>query len=253
MFKIGISSSFFHHDITRPIFKGKRLLYTEESMVHYVMDTGNFPILIPTTNNNLSVSDIVTEIDGLVLQGGSDVSPKSYNETPMRPEWSGDYFRDRYEIELIQECNKQNKPIFGICRGMQIINVAYGGSIYQDINTQNKDAIIHRDWDIYDQLFHEINIEDNSILKGLVQKDIARVNSIHHQAIKELGENLVIEAVSSSDGIVEAIRLESDSIFVYGVQWHPEFIERNGRTLLDPSFLLKYFFNQIKQRKENIC
>ncbi len=245
MLKIGISSCFFHPDITRPIFKGKRLLYMEERMTHYVMGTGNFPILMPTSNDNLKIDDMVQEIDGLVLHGGSDVSPRSYGETPLKPEWSGDYFRDVYETELIQECIKQKKPILGICRGIQLINVAFGGTLYQDIQTEKPDAIIHRNWDIYEGLTHEITFHKNSTLADFAK---TRVNSIHHQAIKVLGKNLVIEAISSSDGIIEAIRLDSDKSFVYGVQWHPEFQDIEDKTLLDQNIILNLFLDEVKKR-----
>ncbi|MCB1189378.1 MAG: gamma-glutamyl-gamma-aminobutyrate hydrolase family protein [Leptospiraceae bacterium] len=245
MLKIGISSCFFHPDITRPIFKGKRLLYIEECMTHYVMGTGNFPILIPTLNENLKVSDLVREIDGLVLHGGSDVSPISYGETPLKPEWSGDYFRDVYETKLLRECIKQNKPVLGICRGIQLVNVAFGGTLYQDIETEKPDAIIHRNWDIYENLVHEITFQKDSILNyGIVQ-----VNSVHHQAIKLLGNNLVVEAISSSDGIIEAIRTDSHTSFVYGIQWHPEFQDKEDKSLFNRDIIFNLFLDEVKKNK----
>ena len=106
--------------------------------------------------SSVRVSDYVKEIDGLVLQGGADVSPISYGETPSRPEWSGDRVRDLYEMELFWECVVQGKPVLGICRGLQLINVALGGSLYQDIATEHPDAISHVDPVLYDQHRHAV-------------------------------------------------------------------------------------------------
>ncbi len=226
--KIGLSACFFHADPKRPVFKGKTLLYLEESMAHWVMSAGALVYLIPSppgtpTSSLIDVNALVNELDGLVLQGGSDVSPKSYGETPLKPEWSGDYVRDCYEIALVKEFATQKKPILGICRGLQLLNVCYGGTLYQDIATQNPSAITHRDWEIYDTLFHSIKIESGSGLATLYPGvSRAQVNSVHHQSIKDLAPGFAVEARSVSDGIIEAIRHQSDAN-IFGVQWHPEF------------------------------
>src|SRR6185503_4795788 len=161
------------------------------------------------------------------------MSPRSYGESPLNPLWAGDEFRDQYEIELFHEFVTQGKPVFGICRGHQVINVALGGSLYQDIATQCPDTGTHRDEHKYDQCFHEVRILPNTWLARLYpQQQVVRINTIHHQAIKALGEGLVVEAMSEPDGIVEAIRWEGHS-FVVGVQWHPEFMDPNDKALLD--------------------
>src|SRR5438874_8910440 len=120
--KIGISASFFHGDPTRPIFKGKTLLYLEESLAHWVMSVGAFPYLIPSRYNDAPVrlNDLIADLNGLILQGGSDLSPKSYGEKPLKPEWSGDEIRDRYEIELLKAFMSAKKPVLGVCRGLQL-------------------------------------------------------------------------------------------------------------------------------------
>ena len=247
--KIGLSSCFFHADPKRAIFKGKTLLYFEQSMSHWLMRERALVFLIPAPEQGSPVSlhDLVSEMDALVLQGGSDVSPRSYGEKALKPEWEGDYIRDQYEIALTREFMEQEKPVLGICRGAQLLNVAFGGTLYQDIGTQVQGARVHRDWEIYDQNFHNIQMETGSILQTLYPTlPTAKVNSIHHQAIKDLGKGLKIEAKSTDDGIVEAIR-HTGSPFVYAVQWHPEFHSREDKTLLDSTPILKRFMEEVRK------
>ncbi len=254
--RIGVSASFFHPDPDRKIFKGKRLLYLEEELVHWVMSAGALPVMVPTSAGSISPDDIVHELDGLVLQGGSDVSPESYGETPLRPEWSGDRFRDLYEQALIFACFRRNVPVFGVCRGLQILNVACGGSLYQDIALQVPGAREHRNGDIYDRLRHVVQFEPGSRLAAMYPGPQGEIISIHHQAIKDLGEGLVVEARSVEDGIIEAIRLVRDPAggevapYACGVQWHPEFQKLHETHLLDPAPLLQEFFAEARRRRE---
>jgi putative glutamine amidotransferase len=252
MLKIGLSACFFHADPERAIFKGKTLQYVEQSMAHWIMREGALVFMIPNPEQGPGVKfrDLVGEMDALVLQGGSDVSPKSYGEKALKPEWEGDYIRDQYEIALTREFMAQNKPVLGVCRGAQLLNVAFGGTLYQDIGAQVEGARNHRDWEIYDQNFHEIRIEEGSILKNLFpSQSTAKVNSIHHQAIKDLGKDLKVEARSTDDGIVEAIRY-TGSPFVYAVQWHPEFHAREDRSLLDSTPILNKFMEEVRKRSK---
>ncbi len=248
LLKIGLSACFFHHDETRPIYKGKRLMYIEESMAHYVSAEGALPLMIPT-EYRLSVDEMVDEIDGLLLQGGSDVSPKSYDEEPIKPEWGGDWHRDQYEIRLINECIKQKKPVLGICRGLQILNVALGGTLYQDINHQVENTIVHRDWHQYDRLHHDVNFSEGSLLEELYQISSGTIISIHHQAIKDLGKGLVVEATSSEDQIIEAIRHVDEENFIYAVQWHPEFQQEEDYHLISNIPLMRHFLDKARARK----
>ena len=170
MLKIGLSACFFHADPKRAIFKGKTLQYLEQSMAHWMMREGALVFLIPNPEPGSSVKlrDLVAQMDGLVLQGGSDVCPKSYGEKALKPEWEGDYIRDQYEIALTREFMTQDKPVLGVCRGAQLLNVAFGGTLYQDIETQVEGARNHRNWEIYDQNFHEIRIEEGTLLNDSI-------------------------------------------------------------------------------------
>lgn len=255
--RIAFSSCFFHSDPLRPIFKGKTLQYLEQSIGQWVMGRGALAYLIPSAPEKgpLTLHDLVADFDGLVLQGGSDVSPKHYGETPLKPEWAGDYIRDLYEIELVKLFQSMKKPVLGICRGAQLINVALGGSLYQDIATQLPGSLDHRNWEIYDRNFHDVIFEPGSDLsKWYPGKTRAKINTIHHQALREIGKGLVVEA-KAPDGMVEAVRNADSSI--YAVQWHPEFMDgplglnadRSDHELLDCQPILSAFLERCERAR----
>jgi putative glutamine amidotransferase len=228
--KIGISACFMHADPARPLFTGKTLQYVEQSMAHWVMSAGALAVMIPSPAGATQRGDVTLDhyahwLDGLVLHGGADVSPLSYGEKPLQEKWAGDKIRDEYEIELAAAFERQGKPVFGVCRGLQLLNVAYGGTLYQDIATQVPEALRHRDAGVYDLNFHSVEIQPGSRLSALYPgASRVRVNSIHHQAIKDLAEGFEVEAVSHEDGLVEAIRrTDRGKPYLAAVQWHPEF------------------------------
>ncbi|MFZ4652652.1 MAG: gamma-glutamyl-gamma-aminobutyrate hydrolase family protein, partial [Rubrivivax sp.] len=145
-------------------------------------------------------------------------------EEPLDPAWAGDAVRDHYEMELIEAFVRAGKPVFGICRGFQLINVMYGGSLYQDIGSQVPGAREHRRLERYEQHFHEVEIVPGTRLAQLYPGVTrARTNSIHHQGVKAVAPGFVVEARCPDDGTVEAIRRTGDGAYVAAVQWHPEF------------------------------
>ena len=260
---IGVAACFFHPDPERAAFKHKTLLYIVEAVGHWLLTGGAVPWLIPTAFNEVGYHDFLDRIDGLVLQGGTDVAPKTYGEEPIHEDWAGDPVRDRYEIDLVRACMREDIPVFGICRGLQIINVALGGTLYQDIITQMPDALIHRDGVIYDNLFHRVLFRNESWLARIYRGRIGgKVNSVHHQAIKDVAPDLVVDATSSHDGVVEAVSLREgdlkdkdalpasgDHPYLRAVQWHPEFQNPDNRSLLDPGVLLDDFLNAVRERR----
>ena len=260
LLKIGVSSCFFHPNPERPIFKNKTLLYFEESMARMVLSYGAIPLTLPRPFAGMSVRDILEQVDGLLLQGGSDVCPASYGEEPIRPEWEGDLVRDEYEIDLVRESISMNKPVLGICRGLQILNVTLGGTLYQDIPTQIEGAQVHRNWDIYEGLTHEVEMEPETHLEQLYREIPERkVISIHHQAVRDMGEGLILEARSKKDNIIEALRYreggeggskESETApYACGVQWHPEFQNTKDPTFMSHAPMIKDFLKAVKNRK----
>jgi len=254
--KIGISARLLYPDPRRVFLPTKTVQYLEQSVANWVMSGEVLAFMIPEMSlasphlpANVTVRNYVDSLDGLVLQGGADIAPETYGEAPINPEWSGDRIRDRYEIELFEEFVRQGKPVFGICRGCQLINVALGGTLYQDINTQVPDTLLHRCEQRYEHNFHAMRLLGGTWLAGLYPKTgLMRVNTIHHQAVKGLGKGLVPEAMSEPDGIVEALRWNGPS-FVMGVQWHPEFMDPADAELLDGKPLLTAFLSACRHRK----
>jgi putative glutamine amidotransferase len=249
--RIGVTACLMHADPQRNLFKGKTLLYAEESMFQWIMAEGALPILLPRPSGALTARALLDglAIDGLVLQGGADMAPESYGERPARPEWQGDRARDLYEMELVALCLAADKPIFGACRGAQVLNVALGGTLWQDLQTQHPHGRVHRDWEIYDRHGHDVALEPGSLLsRWYGGATSGKVNSVHHQGLKDLGRDLVVEARSIPDGVIEAIR-HTGGPFAYGVQWHPEFIATaNDPGLLDPSVLMRAFVDEVRRR-----
>jgi putative glutamine amidotransferase len=245
--RIGVSACFFHADPLREIFKGKTLVYAEQSLLRWLMSEGDLAYLIAPPPDAVPLERVVADLDGLVLAGGSDVCPLTYGQEPLRPEWSGDRIRDAFEIALIRAFLKADKPILGVCRGAQILNVAFGGTLYQDIGTQLPAARVHRSWDVYDQLHHEIATTPGTRLAATCGPG-GTVNSVHHQAVQELGPGLQVEARSVEDGVVEAIRWTGNG-YALGVQWHPEFQEPGDRQL-DARGLLREFLDEARRTEE---
>ncbi|MBY5958760.1 gamma-glutamyl-gamma-aminobutyrate hydrolase family protein [Membranicola marinus] len=222
MIKIGISSCFMYSNPKRIVFGPKSLSYIENDMARYVTTQDVLPVLIPDVAEPYLTS-ILQQLDGVVLQGGSDLAPESYGESPIG-KWKGDAYRDRYELKILDFAIQQSLPVLGICRGFQLMNVYFGGTLYQDISTQLPKAILHRSAEDYDQLHHAIRFEENNFLQTMYA-DIPnpQVNTVHHQAIKKLGSDLNIYA-RSEDGLIEAFGYSKEPEGkVFGVQWHPEF------------------------------
>jgi putative glutamine amidotransferase len=245
--KIGVSARLFHPQPDAKGIQSKTLQYLEQSVAHWVMSRDVLVFMVPTVDKDglihrseVRLADYARVLDGLVLQGGADVSPSSYGETPLAPQWAGDRYRDVYEMELVHEFIEAGKPILGICRGAQLINVAFGGTLYQDIPTQLPQSQVHVA-DSYEKHRHEIRFEPGSGLARMyrgVQKPT--VTSIHHQSIKTLGRGLRVEAWSEPDAVVEAIRANGKG-YVLAVQWHPEFHHPGDASTLNSAPILEEF------------
>ena len=256
MLKVGISASFFHNDQPRAIFQGMTLQYIEQNVAHWLMQREALALMIPSPEGDtrrpaspVTVADYARELDALVLMGGADVCPASYGETALNPAWNGDRIRDDYEIALMRAFVDTGKPVLGLCRGAQVINVALGGTLWQDIPTQRPDALHHRDQALYEKNCHATSIVAGSGLARLYPGlALAKTNSVHHQAIKALGRDVVVEAWSEPDRIVEAIRWAGPS-YVFGVQWHPEFHPPGDRTFIDDTPLLDDFLSTAARHK----
>ena len=228
MTRIGISPRLLHPQPgARGVFT-KILHYVEDGIAQWLQSRDALLFVLPLSQR---AADYAQALDGLVLQGGADISPLVYGEAPQKPEWAGDPMRDGYEIELVRAFSAAGKPVLGICRGAQLINVALGGSLHQDIPAHRSDD--------YDQHAHEVHLEPGSGLARLYgETGPRRVVSIHHQAIKRLAPGLQVEA-RAEDGVIEAVRGTRGN-YLCAVQWHPEF--HGGRAgFLDGGPLLDEF------------
>lgn len=168
------------------------------------------------------IDQFLGEADGILLPGGADVNPvlynaekKEYTQTPNNP-------RDVFELYLIEKAMERNLPILGICRGIQILNVKFGGTLYQDISIERKDSIDHdrHDDGPRSMLAHEVNLKEDSLIGQIIGTPKIEVNSLHHQGIHNLGKGLVTSA-TAPDGLIEAVEMP-DYPYLVGVQWHPE-------------------------------
>jgi putative glutamine amidotransferase len=253
--RIGLSARIYHPQPGAVGLQSKSLQYLEQSVAHWVMSREVMVFMIPSVSgdgmvhrSSIRLSDYPQYLDGLVLQGGADISPQSYGEEAQHPDWAGDRLRDAYEMELLHEFMEAGKPVLGICRGAQLINVAMGGTLYQDIATQYDKPSIHVHTD-YDKHAHDIIWDaDSRLAKLYPEMPSGAVVSIHHQAIKALGRGLQVEARGTDDGLIEAIRLEGKP-YVVGLQWHPEFHPPGSPNLLDCTPILDEFLNASRGRR----
>lgn len=236
-------------------FRDKTLQYLEQSMAHCVMRLGAVAVMIPTVEHSSDISrwevsteDYVSVLDGLILQGGADIDPVVYGEEATDVVGPIDAVRDQFELELLQAFAAADKPVLGVCRGMQLINVAYGGTLYQDLEAAGVSVSTHRIPDLYDEHTHEVDFVAGGWLQSIYAGTTrARVTSIHHQGIRRLGDGLVVDA-TSTDGVIECVRHREQS-FMLGVQWHPEFHDSRFPTLLPTEPMMKAFLDAAAKRR----
>lgn len=179
------------------------------------------PVMLPLTSEPELLEQIVEKFDGFLFTGGQDISPAIYGEEalPVCGECCGK--RDEMELALLKLAWKQNKSILGICRGIQLLNVGLGGTLYQDLPSQKSSEVEHHQSPPYDEPVHRVQIVENSPLHRLLNQSELSVNSYHHQAVRQLAPGLCAMAYST-DGLVEAVYAPEKN-YIWAFQWHPEF------------------------------
>ncbi|AGT44038.1 gamma-glutamyl-gamma-aminobutyrate hydrolase family protein [Treponema pedis] len=227
---IGITGSCLYEK-TQDLFIGYERMYTNTDYVNAVIAAGGVPVILPIIENKEDIKIQAENMDGIIIMGGYDVSPVFFNEEPLSCLGEVLPKRDIYEIELIKTAKEIQKPIFGICRGLQILNVAFGGSLYQDISSVKREIQIqHNQKARPDIRTHSIQTKEKSLMRKLFGKTDT-VNSYHHMAIKDVAKDFIATAWAP-DGIIEAMEYSGNG-YIIGVQFHPEMLARTHKPSLD--------------------
>lgn len=178
------------------------------------------PVILPMESDEKRLEELLSRIDGLLLSGGEDVDPKLYGEETLPCCGEIDTERDTMEMPLTRMALEKNMPVLAICRGIQVLNVAAGGTLYQDVAEQYKKEVEHPVYKRPREKVHEMHLVPDTMLSKIIGFDQICVNSRHHQAVKEPGKGLIVCA-RAADGLIEGVEMP-DKRFVLGVQWHPE-------------------------------
>ena len=215
---------------------GKR--YTQE-----ILRAGGLPVLLPYTTDKAAIDDILAHVDGLLLAGGEDVHPSRFGEELLPCCGAIDEERDGFELLITQRALELRMPIFGICRGIQVLAVAMGATLFQDIESQL--GILkekHKQTMPFDDPVHTVRFKEGGLFERITGTQLMPTNSMHHQAIKEAGDRIKIEGITM-DGIIEAISaLDNEAVF--GVQFHPEYLADYSDFA---ARMFSYFVEQAKQ------
>lgn len=189
-----------------------------------IREAGGIPIVLPLELSEEEAEQLSYTLDGVLFSGGPDVHPFLFGEETLEACGEASILRDNLELSLFHRVYRRRKPILGICRGVQMINIALGGNIYQDIGSQfqSESRLAHQQPFQYQSPSHKIYVTENSRLAEITGTSVMEVNSIHHQAVKETAPGLQI-CGRSSDGLTEALEMP-DYPFLIGVQWHPEYL-----------------------------
>lgn len=201
------------------------------SYINAIVAAGGIPLLIPLGLDEDSLLAILKRVDGLLLPGGGDVEPGRYGGRPHPTMWGISPERDQTELAIARHAVDLHKPMFAICRGVQVFNVAMGGTLWEDVKSLFPGAIEHRyDLQPRSYLAHTVYLKPGSVLARCTGRSELRVNSLHHQAIKDLAPGLTVTA-TAPDGLIEGVEV-GEHPFAVGVQWHPEnLIEDNPEML----------------------
>lgn len=207
-------------------------LWMRPNYLEAVEAAGGLPLVLPLISDPADISELARSCNGILFTGGPDIHPALFGEETMQYSGAIDERRDTLEIALLKEADAQEKPVLGICRGIQLINVALGGTIYQDIPAQVRaEPICHSQEPPYDVPVHNVRIERDSPLSGFFGAERILVNSMHHQAVKDVAPALKC-AARSADGLTEAV-YRPDRAFFLGVQWHPEYLWKKHTAQLE--------------------
>lgn len=197
--------------------------YVNSAYLAAVQEAGGIPVPLSPQLDERSLATLTDRLDGLLLTGGGDMDPATFDEPPHTTLYEVAPARDRLEMALVRRFMEARQPILAICRGIQVLNVALGGSLYQDVANDPGTKIQHQQTEPRDQPVHEVKVVPGSLLARVLGSEELEVNSLHHQAVKALGRGLLPVAFAP-DALIEGVELDDPDVghFVLGVQWHPE-------------------------------
>lgn len=205
----------------------KPVYYSNQSYIHAVESAGGVPILIPIMNDYENLRSLLSRLDGLLLSGGIDVHPSTYREEAIAAVEETDPALDKLELHLARWAYQEDIPTLGICRGMQLMNVARGGTLYQDLDTGYVNSLRHANWHLpRNQTIHSVSIAPDSRMHQILGTDKVLVNSLHHQAVKKLGDGIIASGLAE-DGIIELLEMP-ERAFMLATQCHPEELYRDN-------------------------
>ena len=212
---------------------------TSNDYIHCIEKAGGVAVILPCSNNEDALREIVKKLDGVLFTGGEDVNPAIYGEENHPRLGAVNKFRDTSDIAIAKAAFEFHKPVMGICRGSQFVNVFCGGTLYQDLPSQK--GVVHTHGAAPS---HKAVVDRNSILYETMKSDTLFVNSTHHQAVKQIGKGLRVTAMST-DGIVEAYQSTDKKQVVVGIQFHPEAMAPSDDTWYE---VFKWFVKQAKKK-----
>jgi putative glutamine amidotransferase len=195
--------------------------YVNSTYLNAIQQAGGVPLPLPPQLSSRSWKRLAAGLDGLLLTGGGDIDPALFGEAPQPTLYDVAPIRDTFEANAARWAVEHRLPLLCICRGVQVLNVALGGSLYQDVGTDPGTTLPHSQKEPRDQPTHKVRIAPSSRLAEVVGADEVEVNSMHHQALKSLGRGLAAVAWAP-DQLVEGVEMPEQPGFVLGVQWHPE-------------------------------
>lgn len=228
---IGIVSSLKSSD--PDLCKINKVVSVNNSYVLSVLGSGGLPLILPPADSDNTIVEMVGKVDGLLVTGGNDLRPQLYGEEPGWGQGSFSPERDQLDLVSIRAAYEQKKPILGICRGIQSINVFFGGTLYQDIRREKTCTVNHYQDAESSCPSHTVEISKDSVLYPILGHSVM-TNSFHHQAVKRVAEGFLTGAVAK-DGIVEAIESRKGPL-VLGIQWHPELMASSGDPVMQKVF-----------------
>lgn len=199
------------------------MIVLQQCYARAIQEAGGVPLILPISSSPTVLRQMANRLDGILVSGGNfDIHPRLYGEEATNKLGEIKEERTRFELGLISSALERDLPLLGVCGGAQAINVALGGSLYQDIASQIPEAGQHQQGKLKEIGGHKIKVHDGTKLKLIVKQEKLEVNTTHHQAVKKLGRGLIVNA-TAEDGVIEGIE-STKHFFVLGVQWHPEFL-----------------------------